>query len=226
MAKYPHEWKQRVRVVPQGFDASAADVRGPRPEGPLRIVYTGRFYPGMRTPEAFLKAVAILHHRSSLAGRLAVVFVGGAMEAYERSAARLGLSDVVTFTGRRSPAGARADASAADVLLSIDAPSEGPSLFLPSKLVDYLPLGKPILGLTPAEGASAELLHRLGYPVVDPSNADAIAAAIDGLLRSHEMGALTASTTHDEVAHTYDIRETTRVLECVLDEALRTVPPS
>ena len=35
-------------------------------------------------------------------------------------------------------------AAAADVLLVIDAPADE-SLFLPSKLIDYLPAGKPIL---------------------------------------------------------------------------------
>ena len=39
-------------------------------------------------------------------------------------------------------------AASADVLLVIDAAAED-NLFLPSKLIDYLPLAKPILGLTP-----------------------------------------------------------------------------
>ena len=46
------------------------------------------------------------------------------------------------------------------MLLVIDAPADE-SLFLPSKLIDYLPARKPILGLTPARGASADLIRAL-----------------------------------------------------------------
>ena len=221
MAKYPAEFKRRARVVPQGFDASLTPaVPGARRPGPLHIVYTGRFYAGVRTPDAFLTALAILHRRAPLDGRLAVTFVGGAMEAYQRASARLALSAIVTFCGRRSPNEALAVASTADVLLVIDAPSDGPSLFLPSKLVDYLPLRKPILGLTPSEGASAELLGRLGYRTVDPSDAEAIAREVDRLLQSPQPDVLEVSERHDEVSGAYDIRATTCAFEAVLREAL------
>ncbi|MFP5379541.1 MAG: hypothetical protein ACLGHP_07300, partial [Vicinamibacteria bacterium] len=101
----------------------------------------------------------------------------------------------------------------------IDAPSDGPSLFLPSKLVDYLPLGRPILAITPAEGPTADLVRALGYPVADPGDAGAIAAALRRLLDAHAAGTLRTSPTHDEVARAYDIRETTTAFESVLREA-------
>jgi hypothetical protein len=45
----------------------------------------------------------------------------------------------------------------ADAYLLIDAPSEKPSVFLPSKLVEYLYMRKPILALTP-EGTSRDII--------------------------------------------------------------------
>ena len=221
MAKYPAAWRSKARVVPQGFEPCTT----PRPArlartGPLRVVYTGRFYDGVRTPDALLGALALLHQRAPLDGRIHVEFMGGSMERYERRAGRLGLSGVTAFSGRRSPDAARDAAAAADLLLVIDAPSRGPNLFLPSKLVDYLPLGTPILGVTPAEGATAELLHRLGYPTVEPSDPEAIAGALTTLIAAHERGTLAASASHDVVSRPYDIRETTRVLQVVLDEAV------
>jgi glycosyltransferase involved in cell wall biosynthesis len=221
MAKYPAAWTARARVVPQGYDPPPAVPRSSRnSRGPLRLVYTGRFYDAVRTPQAMLQALAALNEGGRLEGRLHVEFIGSTMASYERLAARLNLLNIVAFPGRRSPAQAAVMAASADVLVVIDAPSEGPSLFLPSKLIDYLPLRKPILGLTPAEGPTADLLRRLGYPVVAPDDQDAIAAAIDQLLAASAAGTLAPSDQHDAVARAYDIRETSRVFADVLEEAL------
>jgi len=223
MAKYPAEWRTRASVVPQGYDAragSAVSPAGPVRREALRIVYTGRFYDGLRTPDALFRGLASLHERIRLHGRVAVEIVGGAMQPYERLADRLGLAGIVTFAGRRSPAEALSIAASADVLLVIDAPSTEPNLYLPSKLIDYLPIHKPILALTPAEGASAELIGRLGYPTVDPLDAAAIEDTIERLLAQHESGALGASANHAAVASAYDIRETTRALQAVFEDAL------
>src|SRR4051812_23582563 len=150
----------------------------------LTVVYTGRFYGGFRTPDLFLRALAAVHRRRSLVGALRVVFVGTPIPEYVRLASVLGLESVVEFTGRRSFAESTSWAAAADVLLVIDAPAEE-SLFLPSKLIDYLPAGKPILALTPPRGASADVIRALGYPVVAPDDESGIASAIDALLAAH-----------------------------------------
>ena len=142
------------------------------------------------------------------------------MDQYRHRVAQLGLDGVVTFTGRVSPPRALDAAAAADVLVVIDAPSDGPNLFLPSKLVDYLPLRKPILGLTPAAGASADLLRKLGYPIVDPANAGAIEQVLLTLIDAHERGTLQLSSAHDEVSRGYDIRETTAAFHGILLEAI------
>ena len=182
-------------------------------------IQAGRFYEGRRTPEVFLAALAAIHRTHSLEGRLSVEFVGGGMAAHESRARMLGLQRVASFTGRVDPAGARARAAAADVLLIIDAPSDGPSLFLPSKLVDYLPLRKPILALTPRLGPSADLVNALGYAVIDPADEPGIAAAIENLLAAHAAEPLVPSPQHDQVSQAYDIRETTRSFARILDEA-------
>ena len=138
MAKYPAEWRNRTHVIPQGHAGPAPAM--PRSAGPLRLVYTGRFYDGVRAPIVFLEAIAELHRASALNGRIAIEFVGSRMEAYAQQAGALGLESIVQFRPRVSPDQARTVAASADVLLIIDAPSDGPSLFLPSKLIDYLPL--------------------------------------------------------------------------------------
>ena len=57
----------------------------------------------------------------------------------------------------------------ADYLFLIDAavPSNRQSVFFPSKLAEYLGSGKPIVGLTPKQGATARILRELGHHAVD-----------------------------------------------------------
>jgi glycosyltransferase involved in cell wall biosynthesis len=216
MEKYPAEWRAKVHVVPHGFDcADLPQVQRPSASGPLTLVHAGRFYEGARTPEPMLRALASLAGRRPLARELQVTFVGPLVPAYQRLAADLALADIVTFTGRLPFAESAARSAGADVLVLIDAPA-GDSLFLPSKLIDYLPLGRPILGLTPPRGASADIIRRLGYPVVAPDDEGAIAAAIEALLDLKRTGLLAPSPVHDAVAAEYDITRTARAFAEIL----------
>jgi glycosyltransferase involved in cell wall biosynthesis len=218
MRKYPDDWRRKVSIVPHGYDASLAPPPAPldAATGPLRILHTGRVYAGVRTPSALLRALATLHVRRPLTGRLEVTFLGPHLDGFDREASALGITELVRFEERVTPREAAARAQRADVLLLIDAPSDGPSVFLPSKLVDYLPFRKPILGLTPDPGASAALLQRLGSPTAPPDDADAIARAIEDLIDRWERGVLCVAPTHDRVAAEYDIRRTARLLDDVL----------
>jgi glycosyltransferase involved in cell wall biosynthesis len=222
MAKYPSALRGKVAIVPHGFDPHAASL-GPQPTDRsrrMRIVHAGRFYSNVRTPSPLLRALAMLDKKTPLAASLEVTFIGPFADEYRREAAALGLSPFVTFLDRVPPADAARAASAADVLLVVDAPSNGgPSVFLPSKLVDYLPFRKPILGLTPRSGASARVLARLGCPVAPPDDVDAIAAAVDDLLGRWRSGALRVGDSFDEAAAEFDIRRTARRLHDVMTRA-------
>ena len=220
MAKYPRGFREKVFVVPHGYDARLPGVSRPSDNRrPMRLVYAGRFYQGIRTPVALLRALAQLNARDPLEQTLEVSFVGPHVQEFERDAALLGLDSFVRFSGRVPPADAARAAAAADVLLVIDAPSDGPSVFLPSKLIDYLPFRKPILGVTPDSGASARLLRRLGCPVASPDDVDAIATAIASLVRRWREGTLAVGASFDSVAAEFEISRTARVLEDVLVRA-------
>jgi len=219
MKKYPDDWRRKVSVVPHGFDSAGAPPSADRRPGPMRIVYTGRFYDGLRTPESLLRALAQLNGEQPLADVLDVTFVGPHVTGFAGAAAALGLDRFIRFHDRVSAAEARAMAADADVLLVIDAPTAGPSPFLPSKLVDYLPLRKPILGVTPADGASAHLLARLGCPSAPPDDEAAMRHAIAGLVRQWRDGSLGVEAQFDRVAAEYDIRRTAAVFNDVLTQA-------
>jgi glycosyltransferase involved in cell wall biosynthesis len=217
MRKYPDEWRAKVHVVPHGFDPAQRQPRvAQSAEGPLRLVYTGRFYEGIRTPEPLLRALAMLMQRRPLARDLHVTFVGTPVPSHVRLASNLGLGDVVAFSGRVPFAESEQIAASSDVLLVIDAPADD-SLFLPSKLIDYLPMGKPILGLTPRAGATADLLRLLDQPIAPPDNEAEIASAIEMLIAKKRGGELAVPPSFDAVAARYDIRTTTRAFANILE---------
>ena len=221
MTKYPDEWRRKVSVVPHGFDArlGGAASRSADRRLPMRIVYTGRFYAGVRTPLPLLRALAELNEREPLSGSLEVLFLGPHVEQFEREAAALGVASFVRFRGRVQAVEAASAAAEADVLLVIDAPSDGPSAFLPSKLIDYLPFRKPILGLTPEPGASARLLRRLGCPVAPPEDVGAIVSALAGPVRRWREGTLDVGEAFDRVSAEFDMSRTARLLHDVLIRA-------
>jgi glycosyltransferase involved in cell wall biosynthesis len=215
MAKYPAGWRAKAHVVPHGFEPRDVETHAPRADTRLHVVYTGRFYNGLRTPAPLLRALASLAARRPLADALALTLVGPIVPAHRRLASKLRLDGVVEFVGRQSAADAARRAADADVLLLVDAPADE-NLFLPSKLVDYLPLDKPILALTSACGATADVVRAAGYPVVPPDDEAAIAAAIEGLLDAKREGRLGPAPGHRAVTEQFDIRRTAAAFAEVL----------
>jgi hypothetical protein len=218
MEKYPRELRAKVSVVPHGYEPTT--LKGPslaNTGGPLRLVYTGRFYDGLRTPRALLRALAALTPDELLA--LEVTFVGPFVTSFAREARALGLESCVRFRDKVPAIDARSIAAAADVLLVVDAPSAGPSPFLPSKLVDYLALRKPIVGITPLDGASASLLRRIGGFIASPDDEAGIRVVLRDVLSRWKEGRLDVDTEFDRVAAEYEITRTAAAFSGVLTRA-------
>jgi hypothetical protein len=181
-AKYPEELRRRARVLPQCFDpdlyGAAHDPAGDK----LVIRYVGNFY-GTRSPEPLVRALSAVLAENSLAldGVSFEIIGGHDPDIVSRAGGdRLppGLFTLRPAVPYRESLRLMA---AADGLLVIDAPAEV-SVFLPSKLIDYLGAGRPILGLTPP-GAASDLIGRLGGSVAHPSDTAAAKAALESFLR-------------------------------------------
>jgi hypothetical protein len=212
MAKYPEAWRSKVLVVPHGYDPDSLDAAPQSPaRDKLRLTYTGGLY-GIRSPEWLFHALGRLKERSPGLADLEVVFVGPTEARHPETATRLGLDGIVRFAGTMAFKEAMREAGTADALLVIDAPAESGSPFLPSKLVDYLLLDKPILGLTPLQGASASLLRRLDCPIVAPDDVGGIATALEKLLLQWKSGALGTSENFKDTAARYHTDSTTGLL--------------
>jgi hypothetical protein len=206
MKKYPSEWRSKAIVIPHGFEpenpnTSVEEYQSGRQ---IEFCYSGNFY-GPRTPDTVLEAAVKLMADEKFAGHFLIRFVGPIQPEYPEKATRMGLKTCVRFEGPVSFTTSNDYCRQSDVLLLIDAPSEKPSVFLPSKLVDYLAFNKPILGVTPLQGASSDLIRRLGCPVVDPKDVDGIAHSLAGYISAGENGPLPLPFEFHQSAAEYEI---------------------
>jgi glycosyltransferase involved in cell wall biosynthesis len=223
MGKYPAEWAGKADVVPHGYDLAALNRLPPPPPRRgrrLRLVYTGNFY-GDRNADLLLEALALLKATPEIIARLDIRLVGAADRSARLRAAELGVDGEVTFIGQMEYMDSMYEGLAADALLVIDAPMEA-SPFLPSKLIDYLPLRRPILGVVPADGESAKLLRRLECPVVSAMTPEAVAESLRDLILLSDGEGLAVSSAFLRVAEEFCIKRTVRGLSLAIENAIRT----
>jgi glycosyltransferase involved in cell wall biosynthesis len=154
------------------------------------LTHVGQFY-GIRSPVPFLRALRqAMDVEPRLSSDILVRFVGNLSPEFERVIYELGLENHVAVTGTVPYFESLRYQATSDALLMVDAPCDGPSVFLPSKLLEYLAFGKPILALTPRRGISAGLVAQAGGTLVEPDNVPAIAQGILEMWRQFESGQL------------------------------------
>lgn len=175
LSKYDSETERKSFVLPHAFDDDLRHALPPYPApvDQMRIVYTGSIYPGKRTPDIALRALARLNEIPGARDRVAFDFIGYVPAEYPAMLEGMGLFGQVRFLGNAGYMTALAAASQASALLLIDAAADV-SVFLPSKIVDYLMFDKPILGITPAAGASAGFLRQFGHRIAAPNDEDGV----------------------------------------------------
>src|SRR5262249_44750806 len=139
-----------------------------------------------REPFGLMEAMAVL--KKMIAPELMPTFeiVGSSDNRYPEHARKLKLDTIVRFGARTLYLNSIRIAAEADVLVVIDTHAAG-SVFFPSKVVDYLMLGRPILALTPPGSAVTEILEPLGHVCVDAGNPALIAEAIADMIRHHSQ---------------------------------------
>ncbi len=226
MKKYPHDWMTKTKVVPHSFDSDVAAVACSeiKTDGRLRMIYTGDLYKS-RSAEGFMKALNLLARTRPLAQELQVQIVGRIAEEERKLAETLKLREVIHFGNQLPYLESLKKMAQCDVLLLIDAPTDVPGPFLPSKLVDYLAFGKPIFGVTNAGSASADLLMKLGSPIVPPNDASAIASALADLLDSWQQKRLKLSPNYEQVIAHYTLQHVGMLFDQALQDAITSHAP-
>lgn len=180
MRKYPPAWRAKCAVLPHAFEPELYPVARAK-DGPLVVRHLGSFY-GRRTPLPLLRALLAIHRRdpSRLAG-IRFELVGQTPSWLPLHPAwRAMPAGLVRLAGTVPYRRSLQLMAESDLLLVIEAP-DALSVFLPSKLIDYLGAATPILGVVPP-GSTAALLRRMGGIVVDPRRPPEVAAGLEEAL--------------------------------------------
>ena len=212
MKKYPSEMMSKAFVIPHCYDEELQLTHTKRRNSKFTLTYTGNFY-GNRTPVPLFRAIRnIVVKKPDIGKLLQIQIVGKLYPDYKNMISELGIEKVVSHIDVVPYMESLKYISNADVLLLIDAPSIGPSVFLPLKLIEYLGSGNPIFGITPLEGASANLIRKLGGIVVSPDDIDGIEKGILTLYEKYKSNDLPNCYKDKHLVDSYNAQNTTKIL--------------
>lgn len=171
---------EKVHTLVNGYSEKSFPPFTYAPNATFTIAYVGTFY-GMNSPVYFFRALEDL----VTSGRLPasrVRFVHAGMGSYDVPAA---LKNIVERKGFVPHPEATALMQRADLLM-LTIPDPAP---LSGKIFEYLRSGRPVLAITPTEGALAGLVNETsGGDVAAPDDHAAICAAIERRYRDWESG--------------------------------------
>ena len=180
MQKYAPAHRAKVRIVPHAYEPELFQSVPNNNGGRLNIRYLGDLYQS-RTPKPLFQALEILSEtQPELLQKFRFEIVG---DVHELNLEQMGLSQLpdglVEFRPRVEYSESLSMMTSASGLMVIDAPvaKNSESVFLPSKLIEYVGADRPIIGLTPP-GTAANLISRLGGWVADPGSAEQVADVV------------------------------------------------
>lgn len=158
--KFP-AWAKKIEVFPNVHDWHLASVSTPQKskQSKVTIVYTGGLA-NTRTARPLLDALGRMAHSAPhLVNRLQVIFAGE-IDRNNRKIFRNFSNPFIQHLGRVATDKASQLQQSADLLVVIDSivPEPEKAVFFPSKLLDYIKLGKPILAITDAGSVTEDFV--------------------------------------------------------------------
>lgn len=196
--RYP-EQRSKFSLVPNFIDTSEIEEISNNSDlfdhDKLTIVHMGSFY-GIRSPEPLFDAVELLDERTQ---EQVEIYLVGDLGGYASEIAERNLSEIIQAPGRVPKDEALRMSKSSDVLLLIDAPVQN-SPFLPTKLAEYVFMENPILGITPEEGTSADVIRQTETgTVVSVNNAKKISKSIEKYISEFQDDTLSIDPDREEV---------------------------
>lgn len=175
MKKYSESNRSKAHVIPHPFDSDLYSTEPERKDQRLIFRYLGKFY-GPRNPGTLFEAIKRLQQKiPRLEEKICFEFIGtGSLNTGGLPDSLVKVLPTVDYVTSLKLMGS------ADVLLVIDAPFDE-TVFLPSKLVDYLGARRRIFGITP-NGTSRDLILKMGGKVANPDNVVEICEKLESIL--------------------------------------------
>ena len=213
LKRYPDLPDHHFMTLPNGFDITDFDLLNKdsaSSANELVLCHAGFLY-GLRDPAPILDAIRAVNAKNEEKDQKIVFKQVGRFDLHynlkERFADLLQSGELLLM-----PECPYQDClehlGKADILVNVQS---GTKTQVPSKLYDYLALNKPILNLTPIDGALGQMVERYGFGALfDDSDVDAIQDYLVEMSVCKKSGCLSADYAHREL---FDIRTISAVLE-------------
>lgn len=166
MAKYDDSFSRKARVLPHAYDPSLFTDSPSQSTGKKIIRHIGNFY-GSRNPGPLFRALNSLKEKNEpLINEFIFELIGSIPKEVRNGVMSNRLDGLVKIKEPVPYLQSLQLMASSDGLIIIDAPAEN-SVFLPSKLVEYLGAQRPVFGVTPP-GASRDLINDMGGWTANP----------------------------------------------------------
>lgn len=149
----------------------------------IHVAYLGHFYGARSLAPVYRYLQYLRNHGESIDGRKLRLHIYGTVRSGDAALIRSVYASWVQLHQPVAYLESLAIMKRSDALLVVDAKSDGPSVYFPSKLADYLGAGRPIVAFTPSRGATARIVRETGHLAVDVEPSDEELAMVSDLLR-------------------------------------------
>ena len=209
----------KFAVLEHSYDPALYPSRY-KPNERLTLRYVGHFY-GARSPEPLFRALRQLREEGGISEKDFLFEMVGSGMRVPFLIRKYGLEAIAV---QKPPVGYSQSLGLmqeSDALMVIDADVSGESVFLPSKLIEYVGSGRPVLGITPKGSASERAIKEANGLVAQPGDAQGITDMVRALVRMRKAGKLDGMKPPSDILKKYSIKSKIGEFTRLLDSAAR-----
>lgn len=214
---YPNNSKKFL-VLEHSFDPSLYSENYSKTKK-LTLRYMGNFY-GARSPEPLFKALSELLIDGSIREENFIFEIFGGGMKVPFLIKKYGLEKLVFQRSTVSYKESLNIMKTSDILVVIDGVVKMDSIFLPSKLIDYLGSGRPIFGITPKKSASERVISKCGGFVAEPDKVEEIKKSILKIMQTYTEGKLNFTPSKSRLANNYSITNKINEFENIIERSV------
>lgn len=212
--------KYKGLVIPHSFDEKMYSKTKEEKNRKIVFTYTGHL-DDIRNAGALLLALADLAKRDKdLADKIEVDFYGHLADKDKLIIINHELCDIVKLKGDVSYAESLGIMKKSDWLLLFDANFNGQmekNIYFPAKLADYIGAAKNIFAVTQLEGASADIVRRIGNGVVCTHSKDEIEMYLAKIIyKGYKSGEI-----NEAERAAFKAEEVAKILDAKIQELLK-----
>lgn len=187
ICSYLPECREKSSVIPHPALAKLRSTTKPNRKE-FHLCHIGGL--GLRKPDIFLEGVKRFFYKIIPEGNFFVKFVSLKFDNLKELSRNLGIEHIIIMESAKTYEEAQKIAENSTILVVIEATCEE-GIYFPSKFVDFVQTGRPILAVSPANGTLSDILSAYGGGIsVNNRSPDAIARAIEVFYSNWQQGTL------------------------------------